>query len=436
MLAGIALDAKIKVLLESGDFQAALDEAERVFENSSELPSVRICAGFSFIQAMHGITSADPVPTRRLRMAGFRLGVAGGILRIARLKSCEQYHRIHAIGFARASRLDIAAESVKAAVISEMTQKERGDTSSLVFVELQRLKASNRVARDFLALQRIVMHAVNRCDETLFAVPYIWSIWAEGMVPFLWSLRRSGKEDLADEYLSEMDRLFVGCLTITSFIKDESEAFEILRAIGLRFVSLVVPYSVEETQRRLQDLRDAFGVRMQLPHFSRAFADTEVTMSALNASSEAAPPWTIEDAKEHFEQVAYGLGMDVEDPNDQYAEAVRIGIADLDPTRVVSQCKFIHVMTTSCGVPARMLGLPTAGFKRIVCLKHGHAQEGLMLDDVYKFFSTKMPWDEERVRCDSCPDKSPHPLGWSWTDEWGQEQASKYEEMKANQKGK
>jgi hypothetical protein len=434
LLAGIALDAKIKVLLESGDFKAALDEAERVFENSSELPSVRISAGFSIIQAMNGITAVDPVPTRRLRMAGFRLGVAGGILRIARLKNCEQYHRIHAIGFARASRLNIAAESVKAAVISELTQKELGDTSSLVFVEVQRLNASSRVARDFLALQRIVMRAVNRSDETLFAVPYIWSTWAEGIVPFLWSLRRSGKEDLANEYLLEMDRLFVGCVAIISFLKDESEVFEILRAIGLRFVTLVVPFSVDETQRRLQDLRDAFGGRMQLPPFSRAFADVETTMSALNASSDAAPSWTIEDAKEHFEQLAYGLGMDVEDPNDQYAEGVRIGIADLDPTRVVSQCKFIHVMTTSCGVPARMLGLPTAGFKKIVCLKHGHSLEALKLDDVYEHFSKRFPWDQGEVRCEDCQDKSPHPEAWSWSEEWQKAQAQKFGESKPKRK--
>lgn len=434
LLAGIALDAKIKVLLESGDFQTALDEAERVFENSSELSSVRISAGFSFIQAMHGITSADPVPTRRLRMAGFRLGVAGGILRIARLKNCEQYHRIYAIAFARTSRLSIAAESVKAAVISELSQKERGDTSSLVFVELQRLKASNRVARDFLALQRIVMRAVNRGNETLFAVPYIWSTWAEGIVPFLWSLRRSGKEDVANEYLSEMDRLFAGSVAIIAVLKNESEAFEILRAMGLRFIALVIPSSVDETQRRLQDLRDAFGERMQLPRFARVFTDVEATMSAVNASSEAAPPWTIEDAKEHFEQLAYGLGMDVEDPNDQYAEAVRIGIEDLDPTRVVSHCKFIHVMTTSCGVPARMLGLPTAGFKKIVCLKHGHSSEALKLDDVYEHFSKRFPWDQGEVRCEECQDKSPHPEAWSWSEEWQKSQAQKFDESKFKRK--
>jgi hypothetical protein len=41
-------------------------------------------------------------------------------------------------------------------------------------------------------------------------LPFLTSgaLWREAMAPFLWALRSSGKNELADEYLSEMDRIF------------------------------------------------------------------------------------------------------------------------------------------------------------------------------------------------------------------------------------
>ena len=90
LLAGIAVDTKIKALLRSGEVQAALEEAERVFEDDRELPAVRISAGFSFIQAMGEVMAKEFGSVRRLKMGGFRLGVSGGMLRIARLKDCQK----------------------------------------------------------------------------------------------------------------------------------------------------------------------------------------------------------------------------------------------------------------------------------------------------------------------------------------------------------
>lgn len=89
----------------------------------------------------------------------------------------------------------------------------------------------------------------------------------------------------------------------------------------------------------------------------------------------------------------------------------------------------MHVVNTSHGIPAEMLGLPTAGSKRIICLKHGHGVEGLSLDTAYDQFAKVYPWTRDRICCETCPDKLAHPTGWEWSEEWGRQQHEKYKKL-------
>jgi Domain of unknown function (DUF4062) len=137
---------------------------------------------------------------------------------------------------------------------------------------------------------------------------------------------------------------------------------------------------------------------------------------------------------DYYEQQAAALGIDLSNPNDRIAEIVRIGLEDLDPTRVARHCRHIHLRHGPVGVPAEMLGLPTAGSKSIMCLKHGHSIQGLKLDDIYAMFARAMPWSPDQMSCDKCPDISPHPEGWEWSDEWAAEQAARFKQLRG-QKG-
>lgn len=84
-------------------------------------------------------------------------------------------------------------------------------------------------------------------------------------------------------------------------------------------------------------------------------------------------------------------------------------------------------------MPAEMLGLVTAGFKSITCLKHGHGMQGLKLDEVYAMFARRMPWDDgDELRCENCPDRNSHPANWNWSQEWEIAKAARY----AKQHGK
>jgi len=79
--------------------------------------------------------------------------------------------------------------------------------------------------------------------------------------------------------------------------------------------------------------------------------------------------------------------------------------------------------STACplsGIPAQMLGLPTAGSKYIACRKHAYRSSGFNLDDLYAFFKAE--------HCDSCLDREDHPQDWKWTRAWQMAQEQGYEQ--------
>ena len=155
----------------------------------------------------------------------------------------------------------------------------------------------------------------------------------------------------------------------------------------------------------------------------------------IQASSRAQGKPSMDQLRAYYAQQAAALGVDLNDPDDEIAEVVRIGLEDLDPTRVAKNCQHIHVMTTSYGMPAEMLGLLTAGSKRIVCLKHGHSVEAMSLDGAYETFSEVAPWDKDQICCENCPDKAPHPDGWEWSKEWQDRQAENYARLQTEGPG-
>jgi len=125
-------------------------------------------------------------------------------------------------------------------------------------------------------------------------------------------------------------------------------------------------------------------------------------------------PMTIEDEQRLYRSMAEGLGIDLNDPNDDIAKIVNVGLQDLSPERVVKNCVHLFVSLGPCGVPAQMLGLPTAGSKWVHCTKHKYAIMGLKLDTIYPMFAER--------HCAKCSDCKPHAAEWRWSREWQMQQ--------------
>lgn len=433
LFAGIASLEALSALIRSGDLDGALKKAEALLQNSAETPMLRIQAGVLFAHA-YGIKVRRANATNaHLDAAKFRLGVSGTLLRIARLPECDARMRLYVRAYARASRMVVNARLMFAIALSEKVQRLQGETLGGPLTTIERINFTNRVTRDFRRLHAILGQALDRKLYSL--APYLVEDWLETAMPFVQALRLAGQKESA---IAFQDVLWMGvhlAVELAKAVFGPAGAQQILQAIGLKVTGLAANDPAEA-----EKLIDRYEQELKAAPPLPGGAEIIGTMRTLLAEAvqEAKQKPTLAELRTHIEEQAAALGIDLSDPDDQMAEVVRIGLEDLDPTRVAYRCRHIHLRHGPRGLPAEMLGLPTAGFKSVHCLKHGHSMEGLKLDAVYDLFSRTMPWDKKGVKCDMCPDVSPHPAGWAWSEEWGAEQEALFAKLRAarTKKGK
>jgi hypothetical protein len=131
--------------------------------------------------------------------------------------------------------------------------------------------------------------------------------------------------------------------------------------------------------------------------------------------------FSVEEARQVYENMAEAMGINLADPKDKISQVVRIGLKDLDPSRVLRNCERIFLSISFQGLIAEWLQLPTAGGKVVHCDLHGHAAESLDLDVAYSGF--------KKLYCEKCPDCSPRPSTWVYSQEWQEEENKKHEQF-------
>ena len=114
--------------------------------------------------------------------------------------------------------------------------------------------------------------------------------------------------------------------------------------------------------------------------------------------------------------MASALGFDLSDPDDIFSQMVKVGIDDLDPTRVLRNCTRMFLTLSRQGhtffhlILGQQLQLPTMGAKVLHCTLHKYTRVGLSLDEVHERFC--------RDYCEKCPDRQPRLANWQYTHEW------------------
>jgi hypothetical protein len=323
--------------------------------------------------------------------------------------------------------MHINGRGAMALATSEHVQVLQGETMSGPITRIQRMEVSARVARDFFKLRNSLVRL--GIGGFYSVMPYSLAEVAESIVPYVSSLRIIGNNDLADAYVDALFDFLPFCLSIVRRLDNQEDVKAILKSLGLRLIALANasdPASMPALLQRYDSALEGDPVFACLNSVRNSLK--EQVEEIVGGSRENLKP-TVDELRHFYAERAAELGINLRDPDDKIAEIVRIGLEDLDPTRVAKNCKHIHVVVGSYGMPGEMLGLPTAGSKRIVCLKHGHALESLKLDSAYESFRKLCPWDNECVRCENCPDVTPHPEGWEWSDEWEAEQHVRFLEM-------
>lgn len=426
LFAGVAATQVIRDMLKAEDFERAAKKARSILDSETEVPAFRILSGVNLAQAYGVIIARNKPANAAFETAKVKYGVALKMREVSFIQGCDSRIRKYVSFFARSARMNINARVAMALSVSERTQEQQGETLAGPLTKIQRISLSNRVSHDFLRLQKAM---IDLAEKGLFSVmPYAWVEWVEGIAPFVHSLWVLDRSDMANAYIRSVGEIMPFCIDIVRHWVEGEDIRDILFSIGIRYISLA---NASDSQSMVGLLDEFLAALMGDPVFDcvdEVKQDLRKQVAHITESS-GSERLSMEDLRKYYAAQAAALGVDLDDPDDRIAEVVRIGLEDLDPTRVARTCRDIHVFPTSRGMPAEMLGLPTAGSKRIVCLKHGHALDGLKLDTVYEMFSKRFPWDGNKICCVDCPDKAPHPEGWTWSYEWDAQQAKKYKEL-------
>ncbi len=428
LFAGMASTEAIAALIRSGDIEGALRKAKAHFESNVEEPAVRIQVGVLFAHSFALRERRGKAGDAAFVGARFRLGVTDAMLRICRLPKCDPRLRLYVRAYARCSRLQVNARVMLALAVSENVQRRQGETIAGPITTIQRIQVTALVTRDFQRVQALLGEALKRKHYSL--IPYIVDDWLEVSLPFLHALRLAQQKEMAAACVEALWQAVPPSIEVAKVLFESDVAHGLVRMMGLKVVGLAAndPAKAEEFISKFE--HEIAG--------NKPIAGSDEIIRTMRellagATAEAKQKPSMADARAYFEQQAAALGIDLDDPNDRIAEVVRIGLEDLDPTRVARNCRHIHLRPEARGIPAEMLGLLTAGFKSIICLKHGHSMQGLKLDELYELFSRRMPWDKDEIRCENCPDRNPHPAEWNWSEEWAAEQEVLFAELKRKQ---
>lgn len=430
LFAGLAANESIRKLLLSGEVDAACAKSQDLLESPSESPEIRILGGWNLANCLNVSLRRRRAPGAGFEAAKYKLGIAYRILEVARSLKCETRLRRYSQIYARSARMHINGRVAMALATSENVQGRQGETMSAPITRLQRMEVSALVARDFFKLRNSLFRLGS--DGFYSVMPYALSEVAESILSYVSALRILGQNDLAEAYVNALFDFLPFCIGIIRRFDNQHDIEEILSSLGLRVIGLANISDPESMPSLLRRYEEAIEGEPKFECIDAVLSSLREQVERFQEDNRKDVKPTMAELRDYFAERAAELGINLSDPDDMIAQVVRVGIEDLDPTRVSKNCRHIHVMTASYGMPAEMLGLPTAGSKRVVCLKHGHSIETLKLDAAYESFKQHWPWDDKGIRCDNCPDIEPHPEGWQWSQEWDLEQHAIYRDRVKN----
>ena len=434
LFAGLAATESIRKMVQAGDFGNAAKKAGGILESESESPSVRLLGGLSLVHTYNVELRRSGAPDATINAAKIKLGIASKMLPISRQKAYETRMKRFVRIYTRAARMNLNGQVALALAVSEQVQARQKETMAGPITHLHRLQVSALVSKDFFRL-RDALYRLGA--KGLFSVmPYALAEIAEGILPFVSALRILGRADLADAYVNALFDFLPFCVGVVRRFTGGSDVAEILHSLGMRFVGMAASSDKKSMPELLKRYEQALEGEPAFKCLGEVQSSLRKLVEEVQEDSRAQAKPSMAELRAYFAQQAAALGVNLSDPDDEIAQVVRIGLADLDPTRVLKNCQHIYVVTTWHGMPAEMLGLPTAGFKRIVCLRHGHSVEALSLDGAYATFSEVAPWAKDEICCQNCPDKVSHPEKWEWTEEWNIRQHAKYLDLVKHQESK
>lgn len=175
---------------------------------------------------------------------------------------------------------------------------------------------------------------------------------------------------------------------------------------------------LKEDKEATKEIRKV--ILSRLPKLGEALDDLENAVLEANNHQDFYSI-SIEDQKSYFVDMAKNLGMDPDDPENEFGHIVDMGLKNYDPTAIMRNCESLFVHYRPGGIIAQSLRMHSAGgMHLLICLKHGHAQgTGNLLTSLYDDSDgPNLGYSFKQQNCDKCADCRPRSEDWSWNLKW------------------
>jgi Domain of unknown function (DUF4365) len=313
----------------------------------------------------------------------------------------------------RAAELDLLAEKAVGLTMNYDNLVAHRSGYWALHAYMERLVLDRRVLKKFNQCLRLARYAANSPHR--YALPYGLCRIPQAASMYLLRLDND-RADLAKKFA---ESAFQVC-QLASWIAERSEDGESMALAASGAVGL------SRTGRdRYINWAKATVEKIKKPS-SRGEGAALIERQIRRVKGERLPGdlWGKATHEQIYTNMAIGIGIKMSDPNDPQAKLVRIGIADADPTRVLTTCRSIFVSPGPTTATERYLverlGLVT-GPKVIHCEKHRYGLMGKNLDEAYAAFQSK--------HCSTCPNREARPSDWKYSHQWHDREGKRLAEL-------
>ena len=331
-------------------------------------------------------------------------------------KNGPEHLRIYSMVLLLSSKVGALARKEYICYINQKLNQDDEDVFWRSIVQGHRTDLVKKIQLFYMQFKRLINICNNK--NLLCILPSLMCRFVPSFNMFLNRLREDNLMEAHDFYRKDIYKLLGFSLKISDFYNNEEELNVLCDNLALvsnvrekekiekeiQDIDLIIKDSIKDTER-ISRLQLIVKERIQ-----------ELLQDFEHAHEKREP--TLEEEKDLYYKMARSFGVNFDDPEDKIAQVVQIGIDDLNPGRILKNCQYLFVELTGGGLPARWFKLPTAGSKKLTCVKHKYAVESLALDSLYNFF--------EKEYCSKCKDKIQHPDDWEWTRAWQLSQNTLY----------
>ena len=391
---------QIEQELRARNLPNAFAQAEAIFASPSESVRMRFAAALNLLRVKPGLSSPDGSPPPGSETVDHRIKVTTALLKITTTKGADRQLRLYALFLARAARLRWLVQRDFALQASRRAQEQTGDELTIAFTDALRAPSGVAIIDHFRRLQKYLLWILKRNCHHFFAPA--WAQLVRDLTPFIQRLWNDKLEDSARDLAKWLE----GAGEVAIDISKRLGNWKDVVTCAHQGISLAVPIDDQTALTARFDAAEKVIEDVPDPVAKKHGMDFLAEQRPLVQNAEP----NLADEAQMYRDMAAAMGVDLSNDTDEIAEVINIGIADLNPERVLKNCQHLFVQPGSVGIPGQMLGLRSAGSKHLRCVKHGHDISGLVLDRVYALMN--------QMNCASCPDRSPHAADWTWSHEW------------------